>query len=79
MVHSMLRFDMRSPHTGAPASELARLPRIGAVLAARIVAQRDEHGPFSSRADKRSSRVILSSACTAGCVRIGSWREPRMC
>ena len=32
----------------APASELARLPRIGAALAARIVAQRDEHGPFGS-------------------------------
>jgi competence ComEA-like helix-hairpin-helix protein len=32
----------------APVEELARLPRIGPALAARIVAHRDEHGPFGS-------------------------------
>jgi competence ComEA-like helix-hairpin-helix protein len=34
----------------APASELARLPRIGPALAARIVAEREEHGAFGSLA-----------------------------
>jgi competence ComEA-like helix-hairpin-helix protein len=32
----------------ASAEEIARLPRIGPGLAARIVAERDEHGPFGS-------------------------------
>jgi len=32
----------------APAAELARLPRIGPALAARIVADRDAQGPFGS-------------------------------
>jgi competence protein ComEA len=32
----------------APAEELARLPRIGPALAARIVQDREEHGPFGS-------------------------------
>lgn len=32
----------------ASAEELARLPRIGPALAARIVAFREEHGPFGS-------------------------------
>lgn len=32
----------------APAEELARLPRIGPGLAARIVADREQHGPFGS-------------------------------
>ncbi|MBI2071867.1 MAG: helix-hairpin-helix domain-containing protein [Gemmatimonadetes bacterium] len=32
----------------ASAEELARLPRIGPALAARIVAYREEHGPFGS-------------------------------
>lgn len=32
----------------APASELARLPRIGPALAARIVTEREEHGSFGS-------------------------------
>jgi len=32
----------------APAAELARLPRIGPALAARIVAEREAHGPFGS-------------------------------
>jgi competence protein ComEA len=32
----------------APASEIQRLPRIGPVLAARIVADRDSLGPFGS-------------------------------
>jgi competence ComEA-like helix-hairpin-helix protein len=32
----------------APASELVRLPRIGPGLAARIVANREAHGPFGS-------------------------------
>jgi len=34
----------------APAAELARLPRVGPALAARIVAHRDAHGPFGSLA-----------------------------
>ncbi len=32
----------------APAEELARLPHIGPALAARIVQDREEHGPFGS-------------------------------
>ena len=32
----------------ASAEEIGRLPRIGGGLAARIVADRDEHGPFGS-------------------------------
>jgi competence ComEA-like helix-hairpin-helix protein len=32
----------------APVEELARLPRIGPALAARIATYRDEHGPFGS-------------------------------
>lgn len=32
----------------APAEELARLPRVGPGLAGRIVADREEHGPFGS-------------------------------
>jgi competence protein ComEA len=32
----------------APAAELARLPRVGPALAARIVAHREAHGPFGS-------------------------------
>lgn len=32
----------------ASAAELARLPRIGPALSARIVADRSEHGPFGS-------------------------------
>ena len=32
----------------APAEELARLPRIGPALAARIVQDREKHGPFGS-------------------------------
>jgi competence protein ComEA len=35
----------------ASASELARLPRVGPVLAARIVAEREEHGAFGSLAE----------------------------
>lgn len=35
----------------APASELERLPGVGPVLAGRIVAHRDAHGPFQSVED----------------------------
>lgn len=33
------------------AEELMRLPRIGPIIAARIVAEREEHGPFGSLAE----------------------------
>src|SRR5690606_20928295 len=37
--------------TRASADELDRLPRVGPALAARIVAHREEHGPFRSLAE----------------------------
>lgn len=40
--------DERIDLDRAPAEELARLPRVGPGLAARIVADREEHGPFGS-------------------------------
>ncbi len=40
--------DERIDLDRASAEELARLPRIGPGLAARIVADREEHGPFGS-------------------------------
>jgi competence protein ComEA len=48
----------------APAAELARLPRIGPALAARIVADREAHGPFGSLDGLR--RLPGMGAATAG-------------
>lgn len=42
----------------ASAKELERLPRVGPALAARIVAWREEHGPFHSIDDLRHVRGI---------------------
>lgn len=43
--------DERIDLDRADASELTRLPRIGPVLAQRIVADRDKYGPFRSLAE----------------------------
>jgi competence protein ComEA len=40
------------------AVELARLPRVGPAVASRIVAHREEHGPFRSRADLLAVRGV---------------------
>lgn len=45
------------PNT-AHAAELALLPGVGEVLAARIVEERESHGPFRSPADLRRVRGI---------------------
>jgi competence protein ComEA len=42
----------------APASELERLPRVGPALAMRIVAYREQHGPFASLESLRHVRGI---------------------
>jgi competence protein ComEA len=42
----------------ADAVELARLPRVGPAVAARIVAHREENGPYRSRADLLAVRGI---------------------
>lgn len=43
---------------GASAAELERLPRVGPALAGRIIAWREQHGPFSSIDDLRHVRGI---------------------
>jgi len=47
----------------AGAAELQRLPGVGPVLAGRIIAQRDTHGPFRSPADLRAVRGIGPRTC----------------
>lgn len=42
----------------ANATELERLPRVGPALAARIIAWREEHGPFRTLEDLRHVRGI---------------------
>ncbi len=61
----------------ASASELDALPGIGPVLAARIIAHRERHGPFASREELLAVRGIGPRllARLAGRVRVGG-REP---
>ena len=47
-----------------PAAELERLPRIGPALARRIVAYREEHGPFGSMDDLRHVHGIGVTTAT---------------
>jgi len=50
--------DARVNVNRASAAELERLPRIGAVIAGRIVAYREEHGPFKSVDELKEFKLL---------------------